>query len=647
MNSIASLLDGHTTYAFVWTMVHSLWQCGLVAVVLAITLYINRNHSAHLRYLMGIAALLICVAISIATFSHLYSSIQLADAAMHRANTSVFLSYPGSFFEHFYQLLNSHIGTIMLVWVLGFCIQAYCYLRDFIYALALKSQNCEPVQPQWAERCQQLAQQLNIHKAVQLKNSVRIGSICVIGHFKPVILLPIGLLTSLTNEQVEALLLHELAHIRRNDYLVNAIQSLVRLLYFFNPAVLWVSKMIDVEREHACDDIAVEHCGSAKLYANSLASISELELRLATVLAARSSRFKMLPRITRLFSKGTGVSRSMEQLTSALCALGVILAMNVSAAEIDIAAPVNDIADISAQLTALPPALAPALPPAAIASVAKPSPPAASKTLAVKPVPENCTKKATAIEPKMVTVTAAAIPSTILATPSIDYAIKRKALALPVQAKPLQLADAGTSQTPPPAVPATARQMPLEKVGSLEFDELYVSNRMSLPITHKIYLSDVPVEFADVWNSKHGTDTSHYYREQVKREYGATLKRTLTEALTKVGWEVVATPQKDALNLNARLHTLFISAPETTGLKHSIVAQVGQSGIELIFSNPQQQPIMKIVDYRATKDSSASPTVANRATNRRYFRILMESWSEDAAEYLQNLMNFAESQQGQ
>src|SRR4030095_11498069 len=79
----------------------------------------------------------------------------------------------------------------------------------------------------------------------------------VIGHLKPVILFPIGILNSLPQNEVEAILLHELAHIARNDFLINLLQQFTEIIFFFNPAVIWVSSCIKSERENCCDDIAI------------------------------------------------------------------------------------------------------------------------------------------------------------------------------------------------------------------------------------------------------------------------------------------------------------------------------------------------------------------------------------------------------
>src|SRR6185503_3583474 len=121
----------------------------------------------------------------------------------------------------------------------------------------------------------------------------------MVGWVKPAVLLPAAALTGLSTVQLESLLAHELAHVRRHDYLVNLLQGLIETLLFYHPAVWWVSRQIRREREHCCDDIAVALCGDVKLYAGALAQLEELRGRvLEPALAATGG--ELLGRIRRL-----------------------------------------------------------------------------------------------------------------------------------------------------------------------------------------------------------------------------------------------------------------------------------------------------------------------------------------------------------
>ncbi|HEX7025657.1 MAG TPA: M56 family metallopeptidase [Gammaproteobacteria bacterium] len=640
MNAITDFFDGHIAYAFAWTMIHSLWQCAIVAAVLAVSLRITGNHSAALRYLQGILAMGVCVLVSAITFGRYYSDISGTENAIQAFGSALEIAYSGGLWEQVYVTVNDNLNFIILFWTLGFLVQFSRYSYDFAQALTLKNKDCESINGEWERRFRYLAAQLDIHKTISVKYSRQISSTCIIGHFKPVILLPIGLLTFLPADQVEALVLHELAHIKRNDYLVNAVQCFVRLLYFFNPAVLWISSKVDIERENACDDIAVEYCGNPKLYARSLANISELELKLATVLAANKHGYQILPRVKRLFGRAHGLSKSMEKLVSAVCVLFVMLTMNVSAKEFDFIKSESLKAGGTAVLNQEPtPAAAaqPASEPLEPVETVEAVPSPASSSPAVKPArlpaaPENV------------------MPATELkATPEIDYATKLVAmqqtdisLERTASVPLMQLADAGDRA----AQRATKAEAGLEPMQTPEFQDFLIASDFKLPLTRKIHITRPQVEFAQVWLDRYQSETSSSYRDYVTRTYGEALVDTLKEALTESGWEISDEPAADAIQLTPRLFDLYIYAPESVGLKQTIVRFAGQAAIELVFKTDNSQPFIKIVDYRKTRDSIGSPFVANRATNYFYFKLMMSNWADSAIMYLNNVMSIAEKQNG-
>ena len=138
-----------------------------------------------------------------------------------------------------------------------------------------------------------------IRNGFRIVDSMLVDVPSVIGTIRPVILLPVAALTSLTPDQIEALLAHELAHIRRRDYAVNIAQTLAEALLFFHPAVWWMSARIREEREHCCDDIAVDVCAEPVVYASALAEIASWRRRdLALSLGAADGA--LLARVRRI-----------------------------------------------------------------------------------------------------------------------------------------------------------------------------------------------------------------------------------------------------------------------------------------------------------------------------------------------------------
>ncbi len=123
----------------------------------------------------------------------------------------------------------------------------------------------------------------------------------VIGWLKPTVLLPMSALAGLSPLQVEAILAHELAHVRRHDYFVNLLQTLLETLLFYHPAVWWVSGQVRVERENCCDDLAVSLCGDPVVYASALADLEELRGPASRLVMAASGGV-LLNRVRRLLT---------------------------------------------------------------------------------------------------------------------------------------------------------------------------------------------------------------------------------------------------------------------------------------------------------------------------------------------------------
>src|SRR5476651_2673010 len=166
----------------------------------------------------------------------------------------------------------------------------------------------------------------------------------VIGHLKPVILIPIGLINSLSSDEVEAILIHELAHIQRRDYLVNILQSFMEIVFFFNPAVLWISKLIKAERENCCDDIAVTQTSSKVNYISALVSCQEYQLNVpAYSMALAGNKNSLVDRVKRIISSRNQSLNVVEKALLTICLVAVGLCMSAYAAREDIKRTVHKV----------------------------------------------------------------------------------------------------------------------------------------------------------------------------------------------------------------------------------------------------------------------------------------------------------------
>ena len=167
---------------------------------------------------------------------------------------------------------------------------------------------------------------LGVERAVRLLHSARVQVPTVIGWLRPVVLLPVSCLTGLSPEQIEAVFCHELAHVRRHDYLVSVIQSVIETLLFYHPAVWWVSRQVRRERECCCDALAVGAGGDVLAYARALSYLEERRAAFPEfVLGANGGVLKM--RIKRLLGRPENTAASQF----ASIALLVILILGAGA----------------------------------------------------------------------------------------------------------------------------------------------------------------------------------------------------------------------------------------------------------------------------------------------------------------------------
>jgi beta-lactamase regulating signal transducer with metallopeptidase domain len=197
-------------------------------------------------------------------------------------------------------LLDANLSWIVAAWLVGVCVLSLRIIAGWIRAQQLRRCRVEPPSPAWQERLVQLARQLGITRAVQLLQSHLVRVPTMVGHLKPVILLPAAALTGLAPQQIESILAHELAHIRRYDYMVNLVQVVIETLLFYHPAVWWVSRRVRIERENCCDDLAIELCGDRFGYIRALVSLEELRDAPATRLAVAWQGTSLLDRVRRL-----------------------------------------------------------------------------------------------------------------------------------------------------------------------------------------------------------------------------------------------------------------------------------------------------------------------------------------------------------
>src|SRR6185295_3081242 len=167
------------------------------------------------------------------------------------------------------------------------------------------------------------AQRLGVRQAVAILQSTLVDVPAVVVVVRPLVLVPASALTGLSTRELEAVLAHELAHIRRHDYLVNLLQTTIETLFFYHPAVWWVSAQARQEREHCCDDLAVAACGDVLTYARALTALEHLR-GCEVQLAVAASGGSLLVRIQRLLRRGAPAHYGFESGLAGFIALGTV-----------------------------------------------------------------------------------------------------------------------------------------------------------------------------------------------------------------------------------------------------------------------------------------------------------------------------------
>lgn len=274
MTLLQSLSGTPLAIAIGWTLLHSLWQGIIIAAALALILLATK--SAHIRYSAAMIAIFALLAACVCTLAFV----------MPQSTKEVRDFSPPGFPAWMVPIdasdrnIPNPLLSVILPWLapLWFTGVWIFYLRSFLGWFSISGMRkrgvCSPPQ-HWQQTLSRLCTQAKVSRPVQLLESALAGTPMVLGHLRPVILMPIGLIAGLPAEQIEAILLHELAHIRRNDFLMNVLQRAVEGLLFYHPAVWWISRIIRQEREHCCDDQVVAMSGDAHTYVLALATVAQ------------------------------------------------------------------------------------------------------------------------------------------------------------------------------------------------------------------------------------------------------------------------------------------------------------------------------------------------------------------------------------
>jgi GWxTD domain-containing protein len=280
------------------TLFHFLWEGAALAAALALALAVLKSSRA--RYAAACLALAAMPLACSVTFERLLPQQTIPSAPLRPIISQEPLGSGSPAVRPGLQA-SDLLPYAVPIWLAGVLLLHARTLAGWAATRRLRRTGVCAAPAAWQQRLSQLAAGVRLSKPVALLESCRVDVPLVAGYLRPVILLPLDLLSGLPAGQVEAILLHELAHIRRRDYLVNLLQAVVENLLFYHPAVWWVSGVIRAEREHCCDDLAVAVKGDAFEYASALTALETRRGAAEPALAATGGN--LMKRIRRLLNR--------------------------------------------------------------------------------------------------------------------------------------------------------------------------------------------------------------------------------------------------------------------------------------------------------------------------------------------------------
>ncbi len=225
------------------------------------------------------------------------------------------------------EFLNRNANLIALVWFAIFAIKLIGIFHSLNHVYRIRNYKTFSPSEYWKKRISELAHQIQLQKPIVLLESALVKIPSVTGFFKPMVLVPIGMLSSLPQDQIEAILLHELAHIRRKDYAINLLQHLAEMIFFFNPGLLWLSSLLKEERENCCDDIALGVIGNKADFVHALVSFTQYNLDNPLAVGFAGKKNHLLSRAKRIIYDDNKSLNAIEKTFLSASLLVAVLIM--------------------------------------------------------------------------------------------------------------------------------------------------------------------------------------------------------------------------------------------------------------------------------------------------------------------------------
>jgi len=328
-------ITGDFVRALGWTILHSMWQAFFIYACLRIVLKLWPQAGARIKYNLSLLSLSGIFTWFLATLYLHVQRLQEARETIQHFNGTIALHEPVHIPAVYpnqdpliwlFPNLELCFPLLVTLYIAGMTGMIIKLLSDLFQLRKIRTTRIEPMGEAWDKHLDKLAARLQIPRKVKLLISRHVQVPVMLGFIKPLILLPVAMVNNLTEAQLEAVLLHELAHIKRNDYLLNIFQSIVETILFFNPFVWLISKIIRMEREHCCDDLVIASTVQPLQYAHALVALEEYRLTANRLtMAAADSKQHLFHRIKRIMEMKTKhLNYSQKFLAVLIIATGLI-----------------------------------------------------------------------------------------------------------------------------------------------------------------------------------------------------------------------------------------------------------------------------------------------------------------------------------
>jgi len=334
--SITPYLVHPVMNALGWTLLHALWQFILVFILWKITIAYLKNAGPSIRYKVSVAAFLALPVLFGTTFWQQFEiyhqagrivSIEVANQQLTSSGTQDYYllnkSYP-------FQLKQIEAYTPLIFWIylLGIILLSIKSTITYFHFSRLSRKNAQALPQLWLDKINTLLSRTGLSTKTPIIQSASISTPAVWGFIKPVILIPLGMINGLSTEQTEALLLHEMFHIKRNDHWINFIQNFFEVILFFHPATWLISRYIRAERENCVDLLVVGHTEAPLNYAQALMNISSQPNKtLRPSLAATNSKNHLLSRIKNIMFMKQVKANTGQKIAAAIIICGACISV--------------------------------------------------------------------------------------------------------------------------------------------------------------------------------------------------------------------------------------------------------------------------------------------------------------------------------